>query len=68
MADEKLQQRLDNILSARSAKATEPGRLVEAAAGAPSRPLFSAFVDEHVARASDMAARFMEIANREGLD
>ncbi|MGB7924805.1 MAG: tyrosinase family protein [Pyrinomonadaceae bacterium] len=72
MADKKLQDKVDDILSAQGHGQPSPpqgamakGELAELP---PPRPLFSAFVDEHVEKATAMATEFMEIADKQGLE
>lgn len=79
MADKELQGRVDKILSSRGqaprvspeppagAAGAAPGAAAPAAP-APQRPLFSAFVDEHVTRASELANQFIQIADTQGLE
>jgi tyrosinase len=73
MADKDLQAQVDSILSGqgkRSSKAAAPsfGLAATDAAPAKPRPFFSAFVDDHMARASELANEFIKIADEKGLD
>lgn len=73
MADKELQDRVDDILSNKGqaqrgvvSKSFAATRRDVAAPG-PPRPLFSAFVDEHMARASELASHFIKVADTQGL-
>jgi hypothetical protein len=69
MADKFLQGKIDDILSGQGKGQQRLESFLSGEAdAAPPRPLFSAFVDEHVARASDLAERFINITNAEGLN
>ncbi|MEH1934433.1 MAG: tyrosinase family protein [Nostoc sp.] len=66
MADPNLQQKLDKILSGQ--KQQNPLRMAEAReAQSVGKPMFSAFVDQHVSQASELAQRFIVIADERGL-
>src|SRR4051812_2360820 len=80
MADKELQKRVDSILSSKgqarpssdrslsAADDTQPAAAAAAAAPpARPRPLFSAFVDEYMARASELATHFIQVADTQGL-
>ncbi len=71
MTDKDLQAQVDNILSSETGpKAPQLG--LDTAKGIPEkaakpRTLFSAFVDEHMERASELASQFIKIADEKGL-
>lgn len=73
MADKDLQAQVDSILSSQG----QPQRSVakprfglapsDAGPAKKPRPFFSAFVDDHMARASELANQFIKIADEQGL-
>ena len=73
MADKDLQAQVDGILSSETGpappKPKQPGFGLTGEELTPPKPrtLFSAFVDEHMERASELASKFIKIADEEGL-
>src|SRR5215217_2004464 len=69
MADKDLQAQVDNILSSETGPKAplDTGKGIAAKAAAKPRTLFSAFVDEHMERASELASEFIKIADEKGL-
>ncbi|WP_041619446.1 hypothetical protein [Stanieria cyanosphaera] len=66
MADLNLQQKLNKILSGQNQQS--PIRIAEAReAQSFGKPMFSAFVDEHISQASELAQQFIAIANERGV-
>ncbi len=68
MADKTLQKRADSILSGKGKAKPQADSLLREAVAAPQRPLFSAFVDEHMDRAAELAEEFSQITQKEGLE
>lgn len=66
MADPNLQQKLDKILSGQKQQ-NQLGMAEAREARLPEKPMFSAFVDEHVSQASELAQQFIAIADKHGL-
>ncbi|HEY6186075.1 MAG TPA: tyrosinase family protein [Pyrinomonadaceae bacterium] len=73
MEDKELQDKVDNILSGQGKSQQRAGvssadAAADLAEPAQPRPLFSAFVDQHVTRASELSTHFTQVAATQGLE
>src|ERR1051325_7776113 len=73
MEDKELQDKVDNILSGQGKSQQRAGvssadAAADLAEPAQPRPLFSAFVDQHVTRASELSTHFTQVAATHGLE